>query len=497
MDGDGVYSWLCSFINLERGLGGVPSRNGLEEHFKLSRIRALADLAGNPERGAPVIHIAGSKGKGSVTAMIASILEEGGIKTARYMSPHVSDWRERISRGKGDPFPEEVYREAGRELVEVYNNYGASRGPGPNPPDPGEPTFFELLTLYFFLCARGDSRRFMVVETGLGGRLDATNIVDPLVSVITPIEKEHTGYLGETLEAIAGEKGGIIKRGRPVISAEQDPRVLGVLRRLAEERAAPFFYLPELTETGVTRIHPGGTDFTLTETAPPGFPGAGPRTLALSVPGPGAFQARNAALAIRAVQTALAVQDSPAAAPPGAGETAAPRRLDGETARRGLGAFSLPARFEKVRENPVLIIDGAHTPRSAELCAETFRGLYGGGGILLFGCAADKDAASMAAILVPGFSRIIVTAPGAFRASDPAGVYRAFQAAAGKGGNPPAAAPPELTLIPSAPAALEEALRLGGERALPILACGSFYLAAEIRKTPPRLLISKTNKRWY
>ncbi|MDR2182073.1 MAG: hypothetical protein LBN92_05270, partial [Treponema sp.] len=220
-----VYRWIADFANLERGMGGRPG-----EHFKLDRMRQLARLAGHPENSAPVIHVAGSKGKGSVTAMIAAILDKAGMKTARYLSPHVSSWRERIGSA-GGAFPEEVYVAAGNELreIEAARRNGAERpafGPakhggadGGYAGAGGEPTFFELATLYFFLCARTAGAEIMAVETGLGGRLDATNIVDPLASVITLIETEHTEYLGNTPEQIAGEKAGIIKRGKPLFLA--------------------------------------------------------------------------------------------------------------------------------------------------------------------------------------------------------------------------------------------------------------------------------------
>ncbi|MDR2701169.1 MAG: bifunctional folylpolyglutamate synthase/dihydrofolate synthase [Spirochaetaceae bacterium] len=466
-----LYSWLCSFINMEWGrdgspLGGSPVRGKpldgksptAEEHFKLDRIRTLADLAGHPESSAPVIHIAGSKGKGSVAAMTASILEAAGIKTARYMSPHVSDWRERICRGGGSFFPETVYAQAGRELRGIYETY--RQLPPDLPGGPGDPTFFELTTMLFFLCARLDSCKALVVETGLGGRLDATNIVDPAVSVITVIEKEHTEYLGSTLAAIAGEKAGIIKRNRPVVSAEQKPEVLAVLRQSAEQNAAPFLYLPDYAGTDFPdmQIHRNGTDFTLQMEAPNG------RNFKrrLSVPIPGRIYACNAALAVSAVTTAFP-------------------HIDDESIERGLASSALPARFEKLRAEPPFIVDGAHTPLSAGLCAETFCDLYGKGGILLFGCAADKDAQAMAELFAPCFSRCIITAPGSFKASDPAAVCRSFCEAAQRYSKSTGKTQPDIVCIPGTAAAIEETLRLSGKTCRPVLACGSFYLAAEIR----------------
>jgi len=487
-----LYSWLCSFINMEQGLGGKPVSAGqsaagqstvdlsaadlalrIEEHFKLDRIRCLAVLAGHPELCAPVVHIAGSKGKGSVAAMTASILEAAGTKTARYMSPHVNDWRERICRGDGSFFPEKTYLEAGAELRNIYERYRKlppilDKQPNFQPGSPvfsGEPTFFELVTLLFFLCARLDECKAMVVETGLGGRLDATNIVNPAVSVITVIEREHTEYLGTALASIAVEKAGIIKQGRPVVVAEQKPEVLEVLQQYATKNAAPFLYLPQCAETREIHIHEGGTDFTLdlradftpdsqTICTQPGRS----FTRRFSVPIPGRTHAANAALALLALTTAFPL-------------------VSEESMERGLAATSLPARFEKIRADPPFIIDGAHTPLSVAQCAETFCQLYGKGGILLFGCAADKDPQAMAAILLPCFEQCIITAPGSFRASDPAAVYSAFlaESARQKGRV-------SIACIPDTKAAMEETLRLAEEAKRPVLCCGSFYLAAEVRR---------------
>jgi dihydrofolate synthase/folylpolyglutamate synthase len=433
-----VFAWLSRFVNFEK--------NAPPEGFRLDRMEALADLAGRPERSAPALHIAGSKGKGSVTGMIGAILEEGGMNPARYTSPHVSDYRERIARGKTF-FDEALYTAAGGELRDLYETFKA--------PALGEPTFFEMLTLYFFLCARRGRCGVMAVETGMGGRLDATNILDPLVSIITSIELEHTRYLGTTVAAVAGEKGGIIKPGRPLILAEQKEEALGVLREIAAEKKAPLVYFPEAAEIGDLRLSEGGTAFTLA------FKGARffPRPLRVTIPVPGEIQAKNAALAALAVKTAFPDTDA-------------------KTICRGLSRVTLPARFERILPEPPLVIDGAHTPESVKYCADTFAALYGEGGILLFGCAEDKDAPAMAAVLAPRFSRIVITAPGNFKASCPEKVCAAFKDARGKGETPPA-------LIAETGAAVEAAVNLSKETGLPLLGTGSFYLAAELRKLKP------------
>jgi dihydrofolate synthase/folylpolyglutamate synthase len=438
-----VFAWIARFINMGRGQS--------YKSFRLDRMKILCDLAHNPEGAAPVIHVAGSKGKGSVTGMIAAILEASGYTCARYTSPDVMEKRERITVGNRF-FDESVYVEAGKELAAVVERLHTLKGPeqclfDPSREEGEEVTFFELMTLYFFLCARSAGCDAMAVETGMGGRLDATNIVQPLAAVITLIELEHTEYLGNTLEAIAKEKAGIIKAHTPLILAAQEEAALAVFRREAGDKAAPLWYFPDAAELRDIRIHKGGTQGTLR------FLKDNSGELRFSLRIPGEVQAKNAGLAALALRQAY----------PQVTEAAI---------QEGLKNFSLPARFERIKTEPELVIDGAHTPKSMEQCCETFLSLYGEGGILIFGCGAEKNAQVMADILCSHFSRIIITTPGTFKKSDPAGLYRIFNERIQK--------TTVLLLIPDTAKAVERALE--ESRGRPILGTGSFYLAAEIRK---------------
>ena len=413
-------------------------------------MQALAELAGNPERCAPVIHIAGSKGKGSLAAMTASILEADGKKAARYMSPHVSNFRERICLGNSF-FDEDVYCAAGDELRNLAENLVPAANISLFDPayEEGEAlTFFELLTMLFFLCARKKNCDIMVVETGMGGRLDCTNIVEPLFSVITLIELEHTGILGKSIAAIANEKAGIIKQGKPLFLAQQKEEAYNVFKERAAEKNSPLYYFPEIASVENLRTHKNGTDFSLKLK----LPSAATQDLQeLSIPIPGIPQAENAALAAAALK--IIFPD-----------------LKSDIVKCGLKNVKLPARFEKITTNTgVIIIDGAHTTESIRLCAETFSGLYGSKGILLFGCAADKNAAAMAESLLPCFSQIIITAPGNFKISDPEKTYRAF-------------ACEKTILISDTSKAIQTALQLSKEKKEPLLVTGSFYLADEARR---------------
>lgn len=448
---DDVFTWLSRFINLERGQTG--------KSFRLDRMEYLAQRALHPEGAFPLIHVAGSKGKGSVTTMIAGILTAGGYKTGKYVSPHVTEFRERVALGSGF-FDPPVYVKAGEELRSLVNQItaeAAQSGPSTAELFDGhkalgeEPTFFELLTLYFFLCAREAGCTAAAVETGMGGRLDATNIVNPVVSVIMPIELEHSEYLGSTLQSIAGEKAGIIKNKRPVVVAKQEQEALEVFRSIARQRNSILRYLPREVHVDRIKVDREGSSARLRFTDASILP----HPLDIRLKLIGEIQVYNAAAAILAAKLGFP-------------------ELKAEDILRGLEEIRLPARFENIRENPTLIIDGAHTPKSVTLCRDTFTDLYGSQGILLFGCAIDKDSLAMARILVPHFSAIIITAPGTFKKSDPSSVYSHFLSVESAGD-------PTILLEPDTQKAIELCARLGIEKGQPTLVTGSFYLAAAVR----------------
>lgn len=429
-----VFAWLDGFINLERGQTG--------RSFRLDRMELVCRAAGNPERCAPAVHVAGSKGKGSVTSMAASILDAAGIGTALYVSPHVVDYRERLGRARG-PFPEDVYAAAGEELrtaVEGLLEQGGGLLPGGE-----EPTFFELMTALYFLCARRDGCRALAVETGMGGRLDATNVLDPRACAITPIELEHVEYLGTTIAAIAGEKAGIMKPGRPLVLAAQAPEALAVFRAAAAERGSALHYLPEVARVEDVDVDRDGTSARVSA------PAVLARPLDLRLSLVGRVQASNAAQAALLVKLAFPAVDEAAI-------------------EEGLSRATLPARFERLRSEPPAVVDGAHTPTSVGLAVEAFSRLYGDGGVLLFGCAEGKDAEGMARALAGRFSSVVVTTPGTFKKSDPAAVAAAF-----------ARAGVEADLEPDTAKAIARADALARGQGKPLLATGSFYLAAAVR----------------
>lgn len=427
-----LFSYIESFTNLEKAESLYR-----QETYRLERIRAWLARFGDPQEAPQVIHVAGSKGKGSTAALIAAVLTARGWKTGLYTSPHVESYLERI-QVNGLPPEEGLLLKLGNRIRREIESL-----PGGAGTNALQPTTFEALTLLAFLCFREAGCSHAVIETGIGGRLDATNVVSPLCAVITPIELEHTEVLGPTLRHITREKGGIIKPGRPAFCGFQEAEVREVLAEVGREREAEILFLQdELERLGAT-CSPSGTQVRLKLRGDP------ERSFSLSLLGE--FQAENAALAYLALSRSLPIPE--------------------QAYRLGFRRAALPARLELLSASPPLILDAAHTPRSVARVLDSFRRLFGPQGVLLFGAVAGKRIAEMALILAPAFEEVIITTPGGFKESRPLEVLQAFQALN-----------PRARLIPAPQEALREALALARGRR-PLLVTGSFYLAGEIKRS--------------
>lgn len=429
-DANSVFEAFLPYANLERGQSVGT--------FRLDRMRALCDLAGHPEASFRSVHVAGSKGKGSVSAMLASVIAAQGFRVGLYTSPHVIEFKERI-QVVGEEIPDSAFLECGERIARFLSDWEKS-----SHAELGPPTFFELVTLLSFMVFRERRCEWAVIEVGLGGRLDSTNVILPEASVLTAIELEHTEYLGHTIPDIAFEKAGIIKPGRAAFAGKMRSEALEVMRRRAEELGSPFVYAPERSRVESAAPTPRGMVASLVLVDRAGAE----RRLDLSLRLSGRIQAENAALA-----ACVAVELFP-----GIGDDA----LIG-----GLDRATVPARFQLLSEDPPVVADGAHTPDSAALCLETWLALYGPGGTLVFGCAADKDSKAMASILADSFDRVIVTAPGSFKKSSPIGAFEDFRSGSRT-----------LVLEPDT----RRALKLAREKGEKTLITGSFYLAAEAIK---------------
>lgn len=347
--------------------------------FDLQRIRDLLDLLGSPQRAYPSIHLTGTNGKTSTARMIDGLLRAHGLHTGRYTSPHLETVRERISLD-GEPVSEEqfvaTYTEI-KPLAELIDDRSA------------EPlTYFDMTTALAFATFADAPVDIAVVEVGLGGAEDATNVIEAGVCVITPIGLDHQEWLGDALEDIAWAKAGIIHAGATVISAAQDDDAARpLLERCAEVGAT---IAREGAEFGVLRraIAVGGQVLSLQ--------GLGGVYEEVFLPLHGAHQAQNAAVALAAVEAFL-----------GAGTT---KQLDADVVREGFADITSPGRLERVRSAPAILLDGAHNPHGMAATVHAleeefaFRHL-----VAVVAVLADKDAEGLLALLEPVAAQVVVT----------------------------------------------------------------------------------------
>ncbi len=434
---DDLYSHLLEFVNVERGQKTI---------FKLDCMRALCEELGDPQHACPAIHVAGSKGKGSVSIMMARILEASGHRVGLYTSPHLLRWKERMTLA-GDEMPEDLILAAAAEVLSLVDGSGPSDFAG------GElPTFFELTTLIAFCAFRLAGCDRVVIETGLGGRLDSTNVVNSYASVITPIELEHSEWLGDTIELIAAEKAGIIKPGKPCYLSPQVPEARVVFARTCAGRGSHLRESSELTQASGISITAAGTRATISFAANPALAARFPQGMDLLTPMIGSIQADNMALAILAVA-----------------ETESSLSVD--AAALGMSKAFLPARFQVLAANPAIVLDGAHTPNSVRLALDSFEALFPGPKALLFACAEDKMHGHMAATLGPRFDRITITRPGMFKKTDLGALAASFQKTGVR-----------FRETEDHAEAIRQARDEAASLNLPLLVTGSFYLCAEFAR---------------
>jgi dihydrofolate synthase / folylpolyglutamate synthase len=402
--------------------------------FNLDRMYALMEELGNPQSKYPIIHVAGTKGKGSVSALCASALQAAGYTAGLYTSPHLIDYCERI-QVNGEPISHEFMV----ELVEEIKPFVA-RVPFL--------TTFEITTALGFLAFARQGCNAAMIEVGLGGRLDATNIVMPKVSVITSLSYDHMAVLGDTLAKIAGEKAGIIKQGVPVVSAPQKEEALEVLERIAKSRGCRFILVGNDVKFERLDSSLDGQSLRLSSFA---FPNMGRHhTIDLTIPLLGSHQLENAATAYTALQTSgIPISD--------------------EAIQKGFSQVQWPARFEVLRREPPVIIDSAHNRDSALKLCETLDEYFPDRPVILIFCALeDKDISGMLEELKPRLEKVVAT-----RADHPRAPSAEWIAEQVKSVGIPVEA---VTPVASA---LERALRLAGDQKI-VLSAGSVAFAGEV-----------------
>jgi dihydrofolate synthase / folylpolyglutamate synthase len=393
--------------------------------FGLSKTSNLLDAFGNPHRRGNYVHIAGTNGKGSVAAFLSSILREAGFTVGVYTSPHLLRFTERFKVNGC-----EMSRESAAQLTDELRRAVVEEEP---------PTFFEATTAMALVYFAREKTDVAIMEVGMGGRLDATNIIHPLVSVITNISLEHQDFLGTSIREIAGEKAGIIKEGVDLVTGARRPSVVEQFRRLSREKRAPFWRIGEQIRyrTTASGLHYYGMDR---------------RIHRLQLGLKGRFQAGNAALAL-AVAELLDRKGFPAS---------------GEHIRRGLLNVDWPGRMQVVSRDPDVLLDGAHNPGAARALASAVREEYPDRRlILVIGVMDDKDIREILRWIVPLGDHIIFTRPRYYRAATPERLMAEAASFTVSG-----------EIIPALFPALERAITLATPSDL-IVVCGSLFTVGE------------------
>ncbi len=402
----------------------------------LERIGALCARFGHPEARVPAVHVGGTKGKGSVTMMLSHVLHAAGMRVGTFVKPHLYDVRERVLVDL-QPIGGEEFAAL---MSEIRPAIEAVAGEGF-----GTPTEFEAKTLLMFLHFARLPVDVAAIEVGLGGTYDSTNVLNPLVSVITNISLDHVDRLGHTIPEIAAQKAGILKPGRPAVTAARDPEALAVIEGAAAEQGAPLWRIGREFDAERHGYGEGWQRFSVRT------PVREYRDLA--IPLAGAFQVENAATAVAALDL-LAAEGMP---------------VTEEAVRRGLSEVRIAGRMEVLRRDPVFMIDGAHNAASAAALAQALGELYPGRSlILLLGVSADHSATDVVGALAPLASAVIATAadnPRAMPAERIAAEARRHTA--------------HVEVAEPVAAAVRRALALSGPEDV-VCATGSFFLIGEI-----------------
>jgi len=430
-----ALDYLYSFVDysLKHSSELAKAEFNLDRMFALLASREL----GEPQKKYPIIHVAGTKGKGSVSALCASALQAAGYKTGLYTSPHLLDYVERI-QVNGEPISHE-------QMVELVEEIKPAVAKTP------KLTTFEITTALGFLAFAKNDVNAAVIEVGLGGRLDATNIVMPKVSVITSLSYDHMAVLGDTLAKIAGEKAGIIKEGVSVVSAPQDNEALEVLERVAKERNCPFILVGKAIKFERLTSSLDGQSLHLSSFHFP-LP-TQPQPLNLTIPLLGAHQIENAAIAY----TALKASGIP---------------ISDGAIQKGFSQVKWHARFEVVRRDPPVILDSAHNQDSFVKLRNTLEEHFPGEMVtLIFGASEDKNIPGMFAEMKPKIKRLIVTRADHPRALEPGRIIGLAKQAG-----------LEAEAVSPVESAFERALELSEKDGSIVLSAGSMFVTAEVMK---------------
>ena len=421
------------------------------ENFNLERMRTLCRRLGNPHLKYPTVHVAGTKGKGSTCAMVAAMLRAAGYRVGLYASPHLVDLRERIR--VLDPAQDAAALPQG-EMISQAEFARLTRGIEPFVSSARlRPSWFDTFTAIAFAWFAQQEVDIAVIETGLGGRLDSTNVVEPLVTAVTSISMDHARQLGPTLAKIAAEKAGIFKPGAAPLTCEQDPEVEAVLRKTAQQNGAPLQVLGREIDFS-TRFEAsrmlGRHNRICFNTDQLSFDH-------LAVPLLGEHQAINCGVALGVVDQLRRRGFD---------------RVTEETCTAGLARLQLAGRMEVLRESPIVVADAAHNAASIEALLKGLGQHFRfDASVLIFGCCNDKDVGGMLERLVVGADKIIFTRIDSIRSADPRELAQQYTERFGR----------MAQVAESLPEALQTARRAATGDDL-VCITGSFYLVGQAKK---------------
>jgi len=410
------------------------------QKFGLGNITILAEDLGQPQRSSPCVHIAGTNGKGSTAAMLESILRAAGLRTGLYTSPHLESINERI-RINGENISDQDFAAA---WSRVHSSIEALMASGRLT---AHPTFFECITAISFLAFAQHQVDFAIYEVGLGGRLDATNIVAPEIAIITPIDFDHENFLGHSIQEIAAEKAGIIKPGAWVVSASERPEARAVIARRCAEIDARLVEVDATARLenvqSADGLYRAVAAFTHSR-----------KQLTLTPSLPGRFQIRNALTAAIATRL-LAERGFP---------------LPDDAIERGIAAANWPGRLERLATQPDLYLDGAHNPAGARELLKFWKENYDGRRIfLVYGAMRDKAVDEISGLLFPHATAVVLTEPSQPRAISASLLAEITSHDA-----------QETVIVRDPGEALEAALQLASPRDV-VFVTGSLYLVGELR----------------
>lgn len=423
-----ALDYVFSFIDFSL----THQENISPDKFELERMEAFAELLGNPHKAYPTLHVAGTKGKGSVSALCASALRAAGYKVGLYTSPQLNDFRERI-RIDGEMISEFQFAAIVEQIKPVV-------------PDLPGITSYEIQTMLGFLYFAQQQVDIAVVEVGLGGRLDSTNIVTPLVSVITSISYDHTNILGDTLTQIASEKGGIIKPGIPLVSSPQQAEARHVLQQIANERHAL------LTLVGKDIIYQKIQDSLEGQSVQVEVDG---ECSEFEIPLLGEHQVENAVTAFTALQV-LVDQGW---------------QLSLHDIQHGFADVDWPGRFEVVHKSPFVVLDGAHNRDSAARLKQAIDTYFPDTCVVLvYGASKDKDIPAMFEELLPYIHTLLPVQadhPRAISADELAELASGYSC--------------NIQILPTIQQSIRQAMKIAGAHGV-VLVTGSLYLLGEARQ---------------